>query len=258
MQVFGGIQFVGGSLEAIGGAIGAVVLAPTLAGEVAGAAVMLHGIDQASSGWNQMWSGKPSKTATYMLGEGAAKQFTEDPEWHQFGGEFAEAAANAGSVAYGGYLATRPADIGKMMAKLPPLPTAISEFEYTNIHNRPGSAVAMGQYGPYRYGMTIGEQAWRRMAITRGARTLGSMEAVPLTVREQGAAAVVQHELGYLKDAEHIWFFRTGFESPTATPITWLELEAIAADPALAAKTTHVPVMYDPLLRPVPAKPPTP
>jgi hypothetical protein len=139
-----------------------------------------------------------------------------------------------------------------MMAKLPPLPTPISEAEYINIHNRPGSAVAMGQYGPYRYGMTIGEQSWRRMAINRGARTLGTFEAVPLEVREQGAAAIVQHELKYLHEAEHIWFFRTGFESPTATPTTWLELEAIAADPALSAKTTDVPVMHDPNLKPVP------
>ncbi len=256
MQVFGGIQFVSGTLEAVGGAVGAAVLSPTMGGGIAGSLVFLHGLDEASSGWNQMWSGQPSKTATFMIGEGVAKQFTDDPEWHQFGGEFAEAGASVGSMAYGGYLATRPVNVYQMMSKLPPLPTPISEAEYINIHNRPGSAVAMGQYGPYRYGMTIGEQSWRRMAINRGARTLGTLEAVPQAVRDQGAAAIVEHELQYLYEAEHIWFFRTGFESPTATPTTWLELEAIAADPALSAKTTDVPLLHDPNLKPVPTPKP--
>ena len=263
MQVFGGIQFVGGTLEAAGGAISGLFLAPTVGGAIAGAAVTAHGIDQLTSGWTTMWTGKPSKTNVYKLGEFTASQFSDDPEWHQFGGELAEAGASVGSAAYGGYIATRPVPIAPMLAKLPPMPTAITELEYINIANRPGSSVALGQFGPYTpEGIPTGEYYWMRQALDRGARSLGNTDAVPKWIRNIGApgdhSVLLWWEKGYLMDAEHIYFFRTGFESPTATPITWLELE-IVADPALAPKVTHVPLLHNPLIRPIPPpKPPTP
>jgi RHS repeat-associated protein len=263
MRVFGGIQFVGGTFEAAGGAVGGLFLSPTVGGAIAGAAVAAHGVDQLTSGWTTMWTGKPSKTNVYKFGEFTASRFSDDPEWHQFGGQFAEAGASFGSMAYGYHIAVQPVDLAPMMAKLPPMPTPITELEYINITNRPGSAVALGQYGPYGdHGLTIGEHYWMDQALNRGARTLGTYDATPKWIRNVGApgdhSVLLWWEKGYLMDAEHIWFFRTGFESPTATPITWLEIEMIAADPALAAKATDVPLLHNPMIRPVPKPAPTP
>ncbi len=115
----------------------------------------------------------------------------------------------------------------------PPMEAAIDDLEYGNIHNHPGSPVAFGTYGPHN----LVEASFQPAARSIGARTLGTMEAVPKSVRSMGRQAIVDHEMQYLHDARAINFFRTGLESATNTPITWMELTAIRADPTLMAKT---------------------
>lgn len=87
---------------------------------------------------------------------------------------------------------------------------SISDAEYFNIHNRPGSSVAMGQYGPYIEGVGITEKyGFRSQALALEARTLGTYEAIPGYIRELGGEAIVWWEMKYLYEAEHIYFFRT-------------------------------------------------
>ena len=102
-QVFGGFQFIGGVLEAGGGAFTAIVTAETVAGAAAGGAVALHGIDTASSGWTTMWTGEQSKTWTFMAGAGYATMATDDPEMQNAIGQSVELIANIGSAAHGVY-----------------------------------------------------------------------------------------------------------------------------------------------------------
>jgi RHS repeat-associated protein len=252
-QFFGGVQFVSGGAEAVFGGVVAVWTSPTIAGAAAGVAVGLHGVDQASSGWTTMMTGEDSKTYVFR-GGAALGEALGGKEWAQFGGQFAETGVGAGVGALGMWQMAQPMTFNP---KLPPMPEPITELEYIMIHERPGSTVAMGQYGPYAdSGLTLGEHYWMRQALDRGARTLGTTDAVPKWIRSVGPEAIVWWEKSYLMEAEHIYFFRTGFESPTATPITWMELEMIAADPALAAKTTHVPLLHNPLIRPTPPKAP--
>jgi hypothetical protein len=133
----------------------------------------------------------------------------------------------------------------------------ISEKEYFLIHLRPGSPVAMGQYGPYNpnIGPVTEMVGIRPRALEVGARTLGTTEAVPQYVRDLGPDAIVWWEKKYLYEAEHIWFWRTGYESKTATPITMMELEEIYNNPLLRNKTSEMWLPESELFKPILRKP---
>jgi hypothetical protein len=247
-QFFGGVQFVGGAAEAVVGGVVAVWTSPTIAGAAAGTVVGLHGLDQASSGWTTMWTGESSKTYVFRAGAWTGKELG-GKEWEQFGGQAAEISVGAAVGALGMWQMTRPV---KLNFDLPP---PISEAEYFNIANRPGSTVSMGQYGPYvgegkgAYGYTE-MFGFRRQAQNLGARTLGG--EVPDLGPDMTPDMALWFEKPYLEAADHIYFFRTGFESPTATKITWAELEFIDSKPHLKAKTTDIWLKKDPAFKPRP------
>ncbi|MFR6389905.1 MAG: RHS repeat-associated core domain-containing protein, partial [Prevotella sp.] len=64
-RLLGGVQMVGGSIEAVGGGIGGILTAETGVGLAGGVALLLHGADNAYAGAKQMWTGKSQTTCTY-------------------------------------------------------------------------------------------------------------------------------------------------------------------------------------------------
>ena len=80
-QFFGGVAFVGGSLEATVGGVGGLLTAETGVGAAAGGFLLYHGVDTASSGFNTMVTGEESKTWTYRLGSSAASSFSDDKKF---------------------------------------------------------------------------------------------------------------------------------------------------------------------------------
>lgn len=65
-RLLGGVQMVGGSIEAVGGGIGGILTAETGVGLAGGVALLLHGADNAYAGAKQMWTGK-AKLHVHML-----------------------------------------------------------------------------------------------------------------------------------------------------------------------------------------------
>jgi RHS repeat-associated protein len=61
-RVFGGLQMVGGVVEAVGGGVGGVVTSETVVGAIVGYAILLNGVDNASTGFTQMWTGERQNT----------------------------------------------------------------------------------------------------------------------------------------------------------------------------------------------------
>lgn len=162
-QFFGGLQFVGGVLEAGGGAFAAVVTSETVVGAAAGGAVALHGIDNATSGWTLMMTGEESKTWTFMAGAGYASMFTDDRELQMAIGSATDTAANLGSAGYGLY---------SLSATSPRLavPSAVLDAEAvagTGVNTGPGF---------------VGR-------INCGFCTAAGADAVPMTSTEQAAFA---------------------------------------------------------------------
>jgi hypothetical protein len=138
----------------------------------------------------------------------------------------------------------------------------LDDVSYRSLHLNPGSAVAMGQYGPYNpnigWGTPVGlteALAIQPSACQLGARTLGTAQIVPNFVQELGPEAIVWWEMKYLYEAEHIYFYYTGFESTTATRITSMEIERIYDNPFLKAKTTEIWLPRDNLFKPRPRTP---
>ena len=64
-RLLGGVQMVGGSIEAVGGGIGGILTAETGVGLAGGVALLVHGADNAYAGAKQMWTGKSQTTCTY-------------------------------------------------------------------------------------------------------------------------------------------------------------------------------------------------
>jgi hypothetical protein len=134
-QFFGGMQFVGGVLEAGGGAFSAVVTSETVVGAAAGGLVFLHGVDNAGSGWTLMWTGEESKTWTFMAGAGYASILTDDRELQMAIGSSTETLANIGSAGYGLY------SLGSLPGPRLTVPGAVLDAENiagTGINTGPG------------------------------------------------------------------------------------------------------------------------
>ena len=64
-RLLGGVQMIGGSIEAVGGGIGGILTAETGIGLAGGFALFVHGADNAYAGARQMWTGKCQTTYTY-------------------------------------------------------------------------------------------------------------------------------------------------------------------------------------------------
>ena len=97
-QFFGGLQFVGGGLEAGFGGVGGLATAETGVGLVAGAFLLGHGADVASSGWTTMWTGEESKTYTFMAGAGWGYAAGADPKLANALGQSTDLIANIGAA----------------------------------------------------------------------------------------------------------------------------------------------------------------
>ncbi|HEX5736593.1 MAG TPA: SpvB/TcaC N-terminal domain-containing protein [Blastocatellia bacterium] len=110
-QFFGGVQFVGGGLEAMGGYGLAFSTGVTWYGLVGGIAMGAHGLDVASSGWTAMTTGQGSRTYTFMAGAGWAHVAGADDKMATAMGESADMLANVGSFALGMKMASTPFNI---------------------------------------------------------------------------------------------------------------------------------------------------
>jgi hypothetical protein len=97
-QFLGGLQFMGGSLEAGVGGVGGLATAETGVGLAAGGFLLLHGADTASSGWHTMWTGEASRTYTFRLGAGLASAAGADPKLANAVGSSTELIADIGSA----------------------------------------------------------------------------------------------------------------------------------------------------------------
>jgi len=64
-RFWGGLQTIGGLLQAAGGAGFALITAETGVGVVAGAAVAVKGVDNLQAGIRQLWTGQATNTLTY-------------------------------------------------------------------------------------------------------------------------------------------------------------------------------------------------
>ncbi|SED64621.1 protein of unknown function [Rhizobiales bacterium GAS188] len=97
-QFFGGLQFVGGGLEAGIGGVGGVATAETGVGLLGGLFLLGHGADVASSGWHTMLTGEESTTYTFMAGAGWAYAAGADPKLANAIGQSTDLIANVGSA----------------------------------------------------------------------------------------------------------------------------------------------------------------
>jgi hypothetical protein len=97
-QFFGGLQFLGGGLEAGIGGVGGLLTSETGVGLVAGGFLLLHGADVASSGWETMLTGEQSHTYTFRIGRGLALSAGADPRIAQAVGESSDIIATIGSA----------------------------------------------------------------------------------------------------------------------------------------------------------------
>jgi hypothetical protein len=97
-QFFGGVQFLGGGLEAGIGGVGGLATAETGVGLFGGAFLLAHGADVASSGWTTMWTGEESKTYTFMTGAGWALAAGADPKLASAVGQSTDLIANIGAA----------------------------------------------------------------------------------------------------------------------------------------------------------------
>lgn len=98
-QFFGGVSFIGGTLEAGIGGVGGVLTAETVVGGAAGVFLFYHGVDTATSGWTLMMTGEESKTWTFRLGYTAAERFTDDKKLAGAIGQSLDLTANLGAGA---------------------------------------------------------------------------------------------------------------------------------------------------------------
>ncbi len=110
---FGGLQFLGGSLETLGGGVAGIETAETGAGLLAGGLVFAHGLDVASSGWHTMWTGEESQTYTYMMGAGWAIAAGADPKMASAVGHSTDLLANIGSAGLSLKVAAAPFTIAE-------------------------------------------------------------------------------------------------------------------------------------------------
>lgn len=63
-RLWGGVQFLGGATESVGGVALLVTPEPTLLTKVAGAGLVVHGSDMMSTGLQQLWTGKSEMSLT--------------------------------------------------------------------------------------------------------------------------------------------------------------------------------------------------
>jgi RHS repeat-associated protein len=163
-QFFGGLQFVGGSIEAAGGAFAGIVTSETVIGAVGGFAVAAHGVDNATSGWTLMWTGEESKTWTFQIGAGYASMVTDDVELQNAIGSSTETLANIGSAGYGMYSAGSTSIVPKLT-----MPTLVGDAE-----------------GVAGTGINTGKSFIGR--INCGFCTIAGADAVPMSSTEEAAA----------------------------------------------------------------------
>ena len=97
-QFLGGLQFLGGSLEAGIGGLGGIATAETGVGLAAGGFLLLHGADVLSSGWTTMWTGEQSHTYTFRISRDLALAAGADPRLARAMGESGDLIATIGSA----------------------------------------------------------------------------------------------------------------------------------------------------------------
>jgi RHS repeat-associated protein len=170
-QFFGGVQLIGGSVEAVGGAFAGFVTSETIVGAVGGFAVAAHGVDNVTSGWTLMWTGEESKTWTFMIGAGYASTVTDDRELQNAIGSSTETLANIGSAGYGMYSLGSTSTVPKLT--MPPLV---------------GDAEGVALQGINTGGPLIGR-------INCGFCTIAGADAVP-TTSSQVASSLGVSEMG--------------------------------------------------------------
>ena len=93
-QFMGGVQFLGGGLEAGIGGVGGLATAETGVGLLAGGFLLAHGVDVAGSGWTTLLTGEESKTYTFMAGAGWAYAAGADPKLANAIGQSTDLIAN--------------------------------------------------------------------------------------------------------------------------------------------------------------------
>lgn len=71
-RFWGAVKVVGGALEMVTGGGLLVTPEPTMATKAGGVVLAAHGVDDASSGLRELWTGQPDKTLTQRAGEGIA------------------------------------------------------------------------------------------------------------------------------------------------------------------------------------------
>ncbi|QQV04487.1 RHS repeat-associated core domain-containing protein [Chryseobacterium sp. FDAARGOS 1104] len=65
-RALGGLQMIGGTLEAVVGGVGGILTAETGVGAVVGWAVLMNGIDNATTGAQQLWTGEDEETLLHQ------------------------------------------------------------------------------------------------------------------------------------------------------------------------------------------------
>ncbi len=98
-HALGGLQLIGGAIEAGFGGVVGVATAETVAGLLGGGFLLSQGLDNASSGWTTMTTGKESQTYTFMASAGLALSMGADTKLANAVGVLGSTAANIGSVA---------------------------------------------------------------------------------------------------------------------------------------------------------------
>jgi hypothetical protein len=79
-RLWGGLKVVGGSLEMVGAAALLLAPEPTMATKVGGAVLSVHGSDTMSTGFWEIWTGRPRRTLTDHAATALARRLGASPD----------------------------------------------------------------------------------------------------------------------------------------------------------------------------------
>jgi hypothetical protein len=140
----GVLKVLGDAGEAVVGAAG--IVTPEPATTIGGGILFVHGLDVASSGLNEIWTGKPAETLTdQAVTEGAKLQGADNTTAHQLG-DSVDMSLSLGSCGVGIYKTlTRPvtAQLGCMTLKSKVDPEVMDDLARSEVSTSPRTAMGV-------------------------------------------------------------------------------------------------------------------
>jgi hypothetical protein len=169
-RALGGLKMVGGAGEAFIGSVG--IMAPEPLTSVGGGIIFVHGADVASSGFQEMMTGKPTETVTDQLATSSAEALGADRATAQQIGDGVDMGLSLASAGVGVYQTiTRPvvAELGPMTIK-------------SSTKSDPASEVSAGAKTQARSNATEGAGTAGKLQSSKGAGEASAQE-LSTTVR---------------------------------------------------------------------------